>query len=73
MGLVLGIGLALVAGRAIRTLLFGITPTDPATFAGVAAVLILVAILANLVLARRARIHRSGLTTREFWHMPVGV
>ena len=36
------------------TLLFDIEPNDPATFAGVAGLLVVVAIVAGLVPARRA-------------------
>jgi predicted permease len=52
----IGIGLlsALVVTRLMQTLLFGVSATDPATFAGVSATLALVALLACYVPARRA-------------------
>jgi putative ABC transport system permease protein len=53
-GLAIGIGGALALARLIRTLLFDVTPTDPATFAGVAILLFVVALLACLLPARRA-------------------
>jgi putative ABC transport system permease protein len=53
-GLVCGIAGALAAARAIATLLYGVTPSDPATFAGVGAALAIVALLASYVPARRA-------------------
>jgi putative ABC transport system permease protein len=40
--------------RLLRTLLFGVTPTDSLTFITVSAVLILVALLACYLPARRA-------------------
>jgi ABC-type lipoprotein release transport system permease subunit len=40
--------------RFLTTQLFGVTPTDPATFAGVAALLAFVAVAATAVPARRA-------------------
>lgn len=52
-GLAIGIGGALALTRLIRTLLFDVTPTDPATFAGVAILLFVVALLACLLPARR--------------------
>jgi len=53
-GLTAGLFGALAAGRWIRALLFGVTPTDPTTFAGVAGVLTVAAVLATYVPARRA-------------------
>jgi predicted permease len=53
-GVVLGGAGAYVLGRAIRSLLFGVLPTDPLVFAGVATVLLAVAALAAYMPARRA-------------------
>lgn len=53
-GLVAGLGTAIAATRALTALLFGVAPTDPATFAGVAALVGLVALAAIYVPARRA-------------------
>ena len=53
-GLAIGIGGALALTRLIRTLLFDVTPTDPVTFAGVAILLFVVALLACFLPARRA-------------------
>jgi putative ABC transport system permease protein len=53
-GLTAGLAGALVAGEWIRSLLFGVTVADPTTFAGVACVLIVAAVLATYVPARRA-------------------
>lgn len=52
----LGAGLlgALAAGRAIRSLLYGVSPADPVVLVAVAAVLLIVAGLASLIPARRA-------------------
>jgi predicted permease len=53
-GLVLGFGLAVVLRRVLASLLFGVSPTDPMTMVGVAAVLSLVAAAACYLPARRA-------------------
>ena len=53
-GVLLGIGAALPLGRVLRTLLYGVTATDPTTFAALAAVLCGTAAAATLVAARRA-------------------
>jgi ABC-type antimicrobial peptide transport system permease subunit len=54
LGLAAGVALALVVGRTIRGLLFGVQPTDPVTIAAVAAILLVVGALACLLPARRA-------------------
>jgi len=54
MGLVLGVAGALGLTRLLKSLLFGVTPTDPATFVIVSIVLAVVALAACLVPARRA-------------------
>jgi predicted permease len=53
-GIVLGVGSALGLTRLMRGMLFGVKPTDPVTFAGVALLLGAVAMLACYVPARRA-------------------
>jgi len=54
MGLVIGLAGAAAAARVIRTLLFGVTATDPATFVGVSAALAAVLLVAAYLPARRA-------------------
>jgi len=53
-GLAVGLGAALVLGRFLEGLVFGITPRDPATLAGACIVLVAAALLASLGPARRA-------------------
>jgi putative ABC transport system permease protein len=53
LGVILGIGLALAAGRALRSILFGVGPHDPAALAFSAAVMIAVAAVAAWLPARR--------------------
>jgi predicted permease len=53
-GIAVGAGLALLLARAIRALLFGVSHADPLTFAGVAALLTLVALVATWIPAWRA-------------------
>jgi putative ABC transport system permease protein len=53
-GTVAGIVGALAATRLLRTLLFGVDPADARTFVAVSAVLILVALAASYIPARRA-------------------
>jgi putative ABC transport system permease protein len=53
-GLLLGVAGAWGAGRAMTGLLYGVEATDPMTFAGVIAILLLAGIMAALLPARRA-------------------
>jgi ABC-type antimicrobial peptide transport system permease subunit len=53
-GALLGLGGALALTRLLKTLLFGVSPTDPLTFIVIAALLIIVALLACYLPARRA-------------------
>lgn len=54
LGIALGAGGALLATRLLRGLLFGITPTDPLVFGGVALLLAGTALVASWLPARRA-------------------
>ncbi|MGH7553267.1 MAG: ABC transporter permease [Longimicrobiales bacterium] len=54
LGLVLGLGLALVLSNTLTTLLFDLSPTDPSTYALIAATLALVAFVATWLPASRA-------------------
>jgi putative ABC transport system permease protein len=53
-GVVLGLVGAFFATQYVRTILFNVTPTDPVIFSGVSVFLILIAVLASYVPARRA-------------------
>ncbi len=53
-GLVLGLALALVAGRFLERILYGVKPTDPVTFAIVFAIMFAVGSAATFLPARRA-------------------
>ena len=53
-GVIVGLIGAAAITPVIRTLLFNVTPTDPVSFAGVAAFLTFVAVLASYIPARRA-------------------
>jgi ABC-type antimicrobial peptide transport system permease subunit len=53
-GVLLGLGGALVLTRVMSSLLYGVSATDPLTYAGVPLVLALVALAACLLPARRA-------------------
>jgi putative ABC transport system permease protein len=53
-GTVVGLIGAIIVSRVINGMLYGVRPTDPATFAGVTIVLSAVAVVACYVPARRA-------------------
>ena len=54
LGSALGLAGAFALSRVLGSLLFAVSPTDPLTFAGVSLLLLLVALLACLLPARRA-------------------
>jgi len=54
LGVAIGIAASLVVTRLLSSLLFGVSATDPVTFAGVAVLLGVVALLASYIPARRA-------------------
>jgi putative ABC transport system permease protein len=53
-GIVIGLGVALAVRRALASLLYGVTPSDPATLAAVSSLLVAVAFLSSLLPAFRA-------------------
>jgi predicted permease len=53
-GVIVGTGAAWLATRLLTTVLFEITPTDPATFTAVALIVFIAALLAGAIPARRA-------------------
>ena len=59
LGLIVGAGLSIWAGKAAATLLYGLKPNDPVTIGGAVALLTLVALLATYAPARRASQGRS--------------
>jgi predicted permease len=54
LGIALGVVGALAMTQALAALLYGVSPTDPATLVGAAALLLLVAVVASWLPARRA-------------------
>jgi len=54
LGLVIGSALSLMSGRALRSLLFGVTATDPVTYAGVVTVLACASLVACWIPGWRA-------------------
>jgi putative ABC transport system permease protein len=53
-GMAVGVGLALALSSLLTSMLFATAPNDPATFTAVVAVLMVIAIVASYVPARRA-------------------
>ena len=66
LGMILGLGIALLLARGMRSLLYGIGPVDPPTYVGAAAVLAAVMFIAAYVPARRAmRVNPLGALRSE--------
>jgi putative ABC transport system permease protein len=63
-GIVCGAAASLVLVRALRPMLFGIHPADPATFAAVALAVAAVALAACWIPARRATRYDPAVTLR---------
>ncbi len=53
-GIALGIPIAWAASRSVQSMLFGLTPTDPSVIAGATVLLLLAAMAAAYIPARRA-------------------
>ena len=53
-GVAIGLAVSLVVTRFLSTFLYGISPTDPVTFAGISILLMLIALAACYIPARRA-------------------
>ncbi len=64
-GLAIGLLLSIGVGMGLQSMLIGITPTDPVTYAGVIGMLLVVATAACLVPARRAASLDPAITLRE--------
>jgi ABC-type antimicrobial peptide transport system permease subunit len=65
LGVVIGLSAAFALSRLVASLVFGVRPTDPLTFATVALLLVSVGILANIVPAYRATRIEPVSTLRE--------
>ncbi len=64
-GIALGLAGAFALARLMRTVLFGVAPGDPATFIGMAVVILGVAALASYLPARRAAAVDPAVTLRD--------
>jgi predicted permease len=64
-GLAIGFAVAVLTGRLMSSLLFGVAPTDPLTFVAVAALLCAIAVAASLIPARRAARLDPTMTLHE--------
>jgi ABC-type antimicrobial peptide transport system permease subunit len=64
-GIAIGVIASLATTRFLGRLLYGLSPNDPVTFLGVAAVLLAVAALATWLPARRAMRVDPAVTLRE--------
>jgi putative ABC transport system permease protein len=65
LGVALGLAGAMLAGRAIAAMLFGVSPLDPLTYGGMIGLLGAIALLASWVPAWRAARVDPARTLRE--------
>lgn len=63
-GTVVGVGLSVLAGRAVESILFGGAPFDPLTYGSVTVLILGVAVVASLVPAVRAGRTAPAVTIR---------
>jgi putative ABC transport system permease protein len=54
LGVVIGLVLAIIMGRGVASMIYGVTPTDLATLAGGSLLLLLIAAMASLIPSYRA-------------------
>ena len=72
-GIVIGIAVAIAAGRLVTSQLFGLEPTDPATMALAIAVMAIVSAAAGYLPARRAtRVDPMVALKEPVWHVLEG-
>jgi putative ABC transport system permease protein len=64
-GVVIGVLAALALTRVMTTMLVGVTPTDPLTFATLSVLLVVIAAVASWIPARRAAALDPGVALRE--------
>lgn len=64
-GIVLGLGASAALTRIMKSYLVGVSSTDPITFAGVPAVLLVVAAIASYLPARRASLIQPSIALRD--------
>jgi ABC-type antimicrobial peptide transport system permease subunit len=64
-GIVVGLGASFALTRVVQSYLVGVSSTDPIAFAGVSAVLLVVAAVASYVPARRASLIDPSLALRD--------
>ena len=76
-GIVVGLPLAVAGSRFLETMLFGLTPRDPWSYAGALVAVALLAVVASLVPARRAvsvdpmiALRRSSVAGVVLWTLP---
>jgi putative ABC transport system permease protein len=65
LGVAVGLAASLALGRVVASLIYGVRPTDPITFAGVVLLLVAVGLFATIIPAHRATRVEPVRTLRE--------